>query len=54
MGFPAEPRLERRQYCEAILTVERWQSLPCAQNLPPQDIAGDIAVDHPVEDTEEP
>ena len=54
MGFPAEPRLEHRQHCEAILTVERWQSLPRAQNLPPQDIARDIAVDHSVEDTEEP
>ena len=54
MGFPVEPRLERRQHCEAILTVERWQLLPRAQNLPPQDIARDIAVDHPAEDTEEP
>ena len=35
MGFPVEPRLERRQRCEAILTVERWQSLPRAHNLPP-------------------
>ena len=54
MGFPIEPRLECHQHYEAILTVERWLSLPRAQNLPPQDIAGDIAVDHPVEDTEEP
>ena len=54
MGFPAEPRLKRRQHYKAILTIERWQSLPRAQNLPPQDIARDIAVDHPVEDTEEP
>ena len=54
MGFPAEPRLERCQDCEAILTVYRWQLLPRTQHLPPQDIAEDIAVDHPAEDTEEP
>ena len=54
MGFPAQPRLERRQHCEAILTVDRWQLLPRAPNLPPQDIVGDIAVDRPGEDTEEP
>ena len=54
MGFSAQPRLERRQHCEAILTVDRWQLLPRAPNLPPQDIIGDIAVDHPGEDTEEP
>ena len=54
MGFPFEPRLELRQHCEAILTVYRWHLLPHAQNLPPQDIAKDIVVDHPVEDTEEP
>ena len=54
MGFPAEPQLERRQHCEAILTVDRWHLLTHAQNLPLQDIAEDIAVDHPVEDTEEP
>ena len=35
MSFPAEPRLEHCQHCEAILTVERWQSLSRAQNLPP-------------------
>ena len=54
MGFPAEPLLEHRQHCKAILTVDRWQLLPRAQNLPPQDIAKDIVVNHPVEDPEEP
>ena len=54
MGFPIEPSLEHRQHCEAILTVERWQSLPRAQNLPPRDIARNIAVDHPTEDIKEP
>ena len=24
IGFPAEPRIERRHGCEATLTVERW------------------------------
>ena len=54
IGFPAQPRLECCQHCEAILTDDRWHLLPRAQNLPPQDIAEDIAFDHPVEDTEEP
>ena len=35
MGFPIEPQLERRQHCEAILTVDRWHLLPRDQNLPP-------------------
>ena len=35
MGFPAEPRLERHRDCEAILTVDKWQLLPCTQHLPP-------------------
>ena len=35
MGFLAEPRLERRQDCETILTIDRWQLLPRAQYLPP-------------------
>ena len=54
MGFPAEPRLEHRQHCKAILTVKRWQSLLRAHNLSPQDIVGDIAIDHSAEDKEEP
>ena len=54
MGFSAEPQLESHQHCEAILIIERWQSLPRAQNLPPQDKARDITIDHPAEDTEEP
>ena len=54
IGFLAEPRLERCRDCEAILTIDKWQLLPCAQNLSPQDIDEDIAVDHLAEDTEEP
>ena len=54
MGFPVELQLERSRDCEAILTVDKWQLLPRAQHLPPQDIAEDIAVDHPAKDTEEP
>ena len=48
MGFPFEPRLEHRRDYEAILVIDRWQLLPRAQHLPPQDVAEDIAVDHPV------
>ena len=25
IGFPVEPRLERHQYCEVVLTVDKWQ-----------------------------
>ena len=54
MGFPAEPQLERRRDCKAILTFDRWQLLPHAQYLLTQDIVEDIAVDYPAEDTKEP
>ena len=35
IGFPAEPRLERRQGCEATLTIDRWRARPRAFHLPP-------------------
>ena len=35
IGFPDEPRLERRHDCEAILTVDRWQLMPRSYHLPP-------------------
>ena len=35
IGFPAEPRIERRRGCEATLTVERWRARPRAFHLPP-------------------
>ena len=35
IGFPVEPRLERRRGCEATLTVDRWQGMPRAFHLPP-------------------
>ena len=54
LGFPEEPRLERHRVCEDIATVDRWPRLPRAQHLSPQDVAENIAVNHPVEDTEEP
>ena len=54
LGFPAEPRLELYRVCEDILTIDRWPRLPCAQHLSPQDVAEDIAINHLVEDTEEP
>ena len=41
IGFPAEPRLERRRDCEAILTVDRWQILPRSYHLPPPELAED-------------
>ena len=54
MGFPVEPQLEHCQYCEAILTVDKWQLLPRAQHPPPQDVPEDIAVNHPTKDIDEP
>ena len=35
IGFPAEPRIERRHDCEATLTIERWWARPRAFHLPP-------------------
>ena len=54
LGFPEEPRLERRRVWEDILTIDRWPRLPRARHLSPQDVAEDIAVNHPTEDKEEP
>ena len=62
IGFPIEPRLERRRGCEATLTVDRWQAMPRAFHLPPPGPAEDqSAADIPLEDllpiaehTEEP
>ena len=54
LGFLEEPRLERRRVCEDLLTIGRWPRLLRARHLSPQDLAEDIAVNHPEEDTEEP
>ena len=35
IGFPVDPRLERRRGCEATLTVDRWRARPRAFYLPP-------------------
>ena len=35
IGFPVEPRLERRRGCEATLAVDRWRARPYAFHLPP-------------------
>ena len=35
IGFPVEPRLERRRGCEATLTIDRWRARPRAFHLPP-------------------
>ena len=37
IGFPLEPRLERRRDREAILIVDRWQTRPHAFHLPPTE-----------------
>ena len=41
IGFPAEPRFERRYGFEATLTVDRWQVMPHAFHLPPPGPAKD-------------
>ena len=35
IGFPVEPRLERRRGCEATLTIDRWRARPRAFHFPP-------------------
>ena len=51
IGFPVEPRLERRPSCEATLTVDRWQTMARAFYLPPQGPAEDqSAIDVPLTD----
>ena len=35
IGFPAEPRIERRRGGETVLTVELWRARPRAFHLPP-------------------
>ena len=37
IGFPTEPRIERRRGCEATLTIYRWRARPRAFHLPPRD-----------------
>ena len=58
MGFPDEPRLERRHDSVASLTVNRWQLLPRSVPLLAEDQpAADIFVEEqppPVEHFEEP
>ena len=51
IDFLAEPRLERRQDFEAILTVDRWHIMPRSYLLPPPKLAGDqLAADLPIEE----
>ena len=54
LGFPEEPRLERRRACQDILTIDRWPRPPRTHHLSPHDGAEGIAVNHPAEDTEQP
>ena len=35
IGFPVEPRIERRRGCEATLTIDRWRARTRAFHLPP-------------------
>ena len=51
IGFPADPRLERRRDSEAILTVDRWRAWPHAFHLPPLEPATDQpSADPPTEE----
>ena len=54
LGFPEEPRLERRRVCQDILSIDRWPRLPRPHHLSPHDGAEGIAGSHPAEDTEHP
>ena len=45
IGFPAEPRIERRSGCEATLTIDRWQARPRAFHLPSSGSGEDESVD---------
>ena len=51
IGFPEEPILERRRDCEAVLTIDRWHTMPRSYHLPPPDPTEDQpTVDIPPED----
>ena len=51
IGFPEEPRLERRRDYEAILTVDQWHTMALSYHLSPPDPAEDQpAADIPPED----
>ena len=51
IGFLEEPRLECRRDCEAVLTIDRWHTMPRSYHLPPPDPAEDqLAADNPLED----
>ena len=41
IGFPAEPRFERRRGCEATLSIDQWQAMPRTLHLPPPGPAKD-------------
>ena len=51
IGFPDEPRIEQRQDCEAILTVDRLQIMHRSYHLsPPNPIEDQPTVDLPTEE----
>ena len=48
IGFPTEPRLERRRGCEATLTIDQWKTRPRAFHLPsPGSYEDESADDNP-------
>ena len=50
-GFPVEPKLELRQDCEVVLTIDKWQIMPRSYHFLPPDLAEDQpTVDLPIED----
>ena len=51
IGFPEEPRLEHRRDSEAVLTIDRWNTMPRSYHLSPPDPTKDQpAADIPPED----
>ena len=55
IDFLAEPRLERRRDCEAILIIDRWHTRPHYFHLPPPELAEDqLAANLPVEEQPPP
>ena len=45
IDFPEEPRLKRRRDYEAVLTINRWHTMPRSYHLPPPDPAEDQPAD---------
>ena len=51
IGFPDEPRIERRRDFKVVLTLDKWQIMSHSYHLPPPDLAEDQpVVEIPIED----